>query len=572
MPVIPSKRLRLREADVYVPVLLFLGALIFRLMGIRWGLANALHNQSYHPDEIPIWAASQQINPAALSFTPGFYNYGTLYLTLLRLASGLVWALTGPIRSGDANAFWGYVSACHLAGRAISAVAGSAMSTGVFFLTKRWTSMFGATCAGLLIAVAPAHVVHSRFQTVDILAACLLTFSTLFALRILPNGTVNHTPARNLVQRNAVLSGTLAGLSAATKYTGILGLLTLWAALVIARPKNWVMEGLKGSVAGLTAFIVGAPGIVLDNARFMRDFTFELIHTRTGHGLEFAETSNGYFYHLANLFAGLGFLMTLLGLAALVYAAFLKKSWALALLAFFVPYCVVIGGSEVKFLRYTFPIYIALSLSFGWLMGASNRKRGVYGAVVALGFLGLGGFDSGGFRWAAIDTLQMASADARDSAGAYLRSPGVGKNKVVGLVSDPWFWTPAIFADSSLPRSAGAAIYRSMQGARDPRVVRTFPPLVEQWDSRLLTDIRPDYVTFSNYETANLERIKAASPSDPTEKLQVDRYTDFAKNLVAGYVLERQFGSTSAQNPGVGIPDMMYVMPEISIWKRKVLH
>lgn len=563
----PKPRLQLRDPNVFIPLALFVGALFFRLIGIKWGLANALHNQSYHPDELPIWSASQRLNPGKLNFTPGFYNYGTLYLTLLKVASDMVNTYGGSVPK-DASGAWALISLCHLIGRVISAVAGAGMAAAMFPMMRRWTSTFGAVSAALLIAVAPAHVVHSRFQTVDIFAAFLLTLSTLYALKILPQAgeTANDKP----VTKNAVLSGVFAGLSTGTKYTGILGLLTLWTVLVMTRPRGWVLEGARGTMVALVAFVIATPGVLLDQEAFMRDFKFEMAHAKAGQ-IEFFHTIGGYPYHLLNLFYGVGFLMTAMGVCALLYAAVMKKKmWAIALLAFFVPYLVVIGSGELKFLRYTFPLYIAIAAGFGWAMGAANQRRGKFSAAVVIGFLGLGGVDTGGLRWAAVDTLQMAAPDARDVAGEFFKQSSVGGGKVVGLVSDPWYWTPALYGDTALPRSAGPQQFLSpMLQTKDPRVVRFFPPRINDrfdWDVRLLTDTRPDYVTFSNYETMNMERFKSVGNLLPIEKVQLDRYLAFADGLKKGYKLIQVDGM-----PGPEVPDLMYITPVIQIWKRNDL-
>lgn len=553
--------------------MIFLGAFLFRLIGIQWGLANDLHHQSYHPDELPVWAASQQVKPAEFKFTPGFYNYGTLYLTLERVATDVVKAYTPtPV---DENSYWRQISEFHLAGRVLTALSGAAMAACLFALMRRWTSAFGAISGALLIAVAPAHVVHSRFQTVDIMAASFLAFSALFALRILPSPVDEEPPP---VGRSAILSGLFAGLSTGTKYTGVLGLLTLWAALAIARPKGWLLEGVKGTAVCLLAFVVTTPGVLLDNAAFMRDFKFEMEHSKAGQ-IEFFHTQIGYLYHVSNLFVGVGFLMTLLGGAGLVVAAYKRRGWALALLAFFIPYFIVIGGSELKFIRYTFPLYVALAAGFAWAMGASHRKRGAYSILVVLGILGVGGMDSGGFRNALLDTVAMAGTDARDAAGAFLKTPEVGRGKTVGLVSDPWFWTPAVYRDAVLPRAAGpSAILSAMSATYDPKVVRSFYPNVDQridhWDVHLLTDLKPDYVTFSNFEAVDFERLKRSKNLNPLETLMVSRYEDFATKLRESYKPLRQFGSDSALVAGIvpdQAPDMMYISPVIQIWKRNDL-
>lgn len=567
----PSLTSRLRDPKIAVPLGVFVFALLLRLIGISWGLANSLHHQSYHPDELLIWGYSQKIDPAHLSFTPGFYNYGTLYLTLLRVLSDMGASYSGYLPNGlstNVDSFWPYVSLCHLLGRIVTAISGAAMAAGVAVMMRRWTSWVGAMAAGLMVAVAPGHVVHSRFQTVDILAAALLTFSALYALKIVPS-PVDDESAPRRIGKWSVLSGLFAGLSAGVKYTGILGLLSLWTALALARPKGWVSEGLKGTLTCIAAFVITTPGVVLDRAAFIRDFTFEMAHTKAGHGLEFVHTSSGYLYQLSNLFVGIGFILTLVSVAGLATAAWKRKTWAIALLAFALVYFMVIGGSEVKFLRYTFPLYIALAAGFGWAMGAAYQKKGLYSVLLLVGFIGFMGLDTGGLRWALIDTETMADQDARDQAGAYLKVPQIGGGKVVGLVSDPWFYTPALYEDTGLPRSAGPkAIFETMQRADRPKVTRSLYPSMEaryDWDPHLLTDVKPDFVVFSNYETVNWERIKRAA--DPDEKPLVDRYETFAAELKSRYKFVNQFGVSSS----VTVPDMMYVTPVISIWKRNDL-
>lgn len=559
-----------RKADRLALGLLFAGALLFRLIGINWGLANALHHQSYHPDELPIWAVSQRIEPAKLKLSPGFYNYGTLYLTGLRVATDVIAGYGKGIDPKDPAGQWRFISACHLAGRILSALAGAGMAAVLFAIVRRRSNLAGALCAGLTIAIAPGLVVHSRFQTVDVMAAFLLSLSALFALRILdaPGGYAPPSLDR-AVRRDALLSGLFAGLSAGTKYTGLLGLLTLWAALALSKRPGWAREALLGTACAVGTMLVTTPGILLDSGRFAADFLFEWVHTRTGHGLEFAGTQTGFLYHIANLFEGVGGLLTLLGLAGLVYAAWRRHAWAVALLAFFVPYYALIGRSEVKFLRYTFPLTIGLAAGFGWAMGHAFERRGALGGTVAaLGMLGLGGLDAGGFRSAALYTQSMAFPEPRDEAGAYLKEVGAGKT--VGLVSDPWFWTPATYPDAALPRAVGyGEIDGAMRRAANPKVERFVPANPDErfeWDVRLLTERKPEFVTFSNFETVHVERWRATGAKDPILRLQVDRYMAFRAELTRGWRLVRLEGIEATT-----IPDLMYVRPVIWVWKRKDL-
>jgi len=110
----------------------FAVALIVRLIGIGWGLPNEQRNQSLHPDEPVIWAYSQSIEPAKGDFTPGFYNYGTFYLTILRVSTDIVASYGGGPKDDSEQALWRAIGRYHKAGRVISALAGAGTALFVF--------------------------------------------------------------------------------------------------------------------------------------------------------------------------------------------------------------------------------------------------------------------------------------------------------------------------------------------------------------------------------------------------------------------------------------------------------
>ncbi|RYG42037.1 hypothetical protein EON79_19690, partial [bacterium] len=135
---------------------LFLFALLIRLVGIGWGLRNDLHDWSYHPDEPVIQLYSQRIEPTQGAFTPGFYNYGTFYLTTLKVASDVVAGYTGGpdpknLLGDQSLAFYSRVT---LAGRILSALAGAGTVLLAFLMLRRWTGLLGGTMGALVLAVA----------------------------------------------------------------------------------------------------------------------------------------------------------------------------------------------------------------------------------------------------------------------------------------------------------------------------------------------------------------------------------------------------------------------------------
>lgn len=549
--------------DVLIPLGLFALTLLLRLVGIGWGLKNDLHWHSYHPDEAVVFAYAQQIEPAKLDFTPGFYNYGTLYLTVLKVAGDVVATYSGGYDPRKPQEVADFFSRGHMAGRVISALAGAGTVWVVFLMLRRRTNLLGAIMGSLMVGFAPGHVMHSRFQTVDILGAFFVALCLHNALKFLPpegEDPLGDIPGLKV----AALAGVWAGLAAGTKYTGILAILALAAALYLAKRPNWGRDLGAGIGASLLVFLVTTPGIFLESAKFMKDFKYEMTHTATGHGLVFEGTPSGFVYHLGNLAAGIGPILAVLALIGLGVAAWQRQRWAWVVLAFMLPYYILIGRAEVKFLRYTFPLYAGMAMGFGWLMGRSHERKGAGLAVVACGIAGLGGLDLGGLRGSALFTTWMAGEDPRDEAARYLKSAGAQR---VGLASDPWYYSVPLFADSAAPRWVPFdARMQEMSGVGPPTGVFHRPTGEDAYafDTRLLSEDRPDYVAISSMEFQDLERLKNMSGLSGIDKLQVDREQDFMRLLNQDYTLDRIFGPN-----GLVIHDLQYIRPVVYVWKRK---
>lgn len=555
---------------------LFLFALLFRFVGIGWGLKNDLHNQSYHPDEPLIFAVSQAIEPAKGKFTPGYYSYGTLYFTALRVASDFVTVYTGGPDPKSMDSYWAWVSRCHLAGRILSAFAGAGTVLVLFYILRRLTGLFGAVFGALLLAVSPAFVVHSRFQTVDVAATFFIALSSLYALRLLRRPGEEALSDREALKA-AVLSGVFAGLSAGTKYTGILALATLFVAIALAKRRDFVKLAVLGLVASVLAFVVSTPGVLLDSDAFWTSFRQEMALSAEGHGLIFVGTTSGFLYHIVNLFFGLGPILTVMGVLGLGYGAWKRQPWALALGAFFLLYYVLIGRAESKFLRYTFPLEVGLAAGFGYLVGGAQRRVGGSGRtatlgrlVVAAGIAGLGGIDMGGMVGAVRMTSWMAGEDPRDTAGRYIKSQSASNPaSTVGLASDPWYWTPAVYPDAALIRSIPLEKrLEELAQTSQPHVVYHVTPgeAPHNFDVRLLTQDRPDRVAMSSFEFYDPIRIRNLPGLAPDERAQADQADQFQRELGASYVLERQYATD-----WIPIHDLEYIHPEVLVWKRRDL-
>jgi hypothetical protein len=261
--------------------------------------------------------------------------------------------------------------------------------------------------------------------------------------------------------------------------------------------------------------------------------------------------------------------LTALGVVGLGRAVWKRHPWAIALALFGLAYYVLIGRAEVKFLRYTFPLIPVLACGAGWLVGrAHTHPKPQWKAVGALGLLGLGGFWGGGAATAVQATSVMANSalDPRSTTVAFLKA--VDKNATIGLVSDPWFYTPDFYPDAGVSRGQPFLIRNIvMKRSSRQRLLRFVPDDQDQrkdWDVRLFT-LNPDFVVFSSFETEGIDRLAQSSNVPPEFTTQVDQYKAFMSELQSKYQLVR----SDVWNPWRAVHDLMYIRPTIWVWKSK---
>jgi len=542
-----------------IAIAFFFVSMLLRLVGWTWGLPSPGQDFSLHPDEYPNAAFSQQIDLAKGKLTPGVYNYGTLYFTVLKVAGDVAITYGGnPEKPNDR------IALVHKAGRFLNLVFGSLLPVVAWLALSRRGSWQGAGLAAGMLAVAPALTVHARFQTVDMLALLLSLGGLVAAFNILDE----DQPALKW----ALLAGTFCGLSAGTKYVGIVGLVPIFVALGL-RLRGGAITGILGAivVAGV-AFVVATPGALLDREAFWRDFQFELDHTKTGHGIVFSGTPNALVYHLGNFVLGFGALASILGIAGLLSGVKQKDRIALLSLVFFVVYLVVISRAEIKFMRYVLPLFLPLAIGIGRLVQnmsaeVSEKTKKLALAGVALSVAGV---DRGGFLGSVQFAVQMSLPDTRTVVANYLKED---PSKSVGIVSDPWFWTPTMYPETAAPRFAGPERIQAFREASSIPVVQYIPEsgIADRydWDTRLLSELKPDRVVFSSFETQAVDRIAALKKAGRTftdvESLLADRYSAFAEQLSKDYEVEKVFNP----KPTILVEDMEYVGPTVWVWKKK---
>ncbi len=196
-------------------------AFLLRSVGIRWGLPDAVHYFSFHPDEWVLLGYTLGLNFPQGQFDPQFYNYGTVYLYLLHLAI-LLGTTYGWLVMPNDLAQYEAVAGLYLTGRWLSVIAGVLTCWLTWEMGKRLGRYWCAATAAFLLAIVPLHTLHCHFLTTDATATLFTTGALLAALRLYENGG-----------RGALITASVSiGLAAATRYNaalvGIAPLLALW--------------------------------------------------------------------------------------------------------------------------------------------------------------------------------------------------------------------------------------------------------------------------------------------------------------------------------------------------------
>jgi hypothetical protein len=193
--------------------------------------------------------------------------------------------------------------------------------------------------------------------------------------------------------------------------------------------------------------------------------------------------------------------LLLVCIAGVAYALVRRTPRFLIPLAFAVPYYLLIALAQVKFARYTLPLFPPLVLLAGALLADGWRQRRrpwLRGLVVVAGAVAAA---YAALFSVALDRV-MAGPDPRDEAAAFVRGRGFAS---VGFATGPWFYSPPLHpllaapnpgvarnaaARAENPRLIPAAVDRATPEGRMDRVPVT-------WDVGLLERTNPDAVALS---------------------------------------------------------------------------
>ena len=272
--------------------------------------------------------------------------------------AGVYGLVFGALPGGVPGAFGRDPALFYLVGRLVTALFGTA-TLAILYMSGRlaYGRVAGILAAGVL-AVDLLHVRDSHWVTTDVPLTFLITLATFLALRYWRDGRLVDAGAAGLV----------AGLATSMKYPGGLAFLGLLAAHAARRPTSPAWRRLAGrdtlAAAGLAigGFVLGTPFALLTPAAFTRGVLDEV---REVHTVQFGNEADapGYLFHLAySLPEAMGWPLYLLAVVGLGWAFVRRGAREAILLAFALPYLLVIVSWSSRFERYAIPLLPCLSL------------------------------------------------------------------------------------------------------------------------------------------------------------------------------------------------------------------
>lgn len=285
-----------RLSCALIAIIVLIGG-VLRAYGLGFGLPS-----NYHPDEVPkVNAIMRMVDQGNLD--PQYFLHPSL---LLYSSFGLnkifhFFGMSGTFRE---TAFF--------AGRCVSATAGT---LSVYLLYRAAAYLFNrrvGLISSVLFAVFPLHVTCSRYMKED----ALLLFFVLLALVITLKAVYEERP------RLLILAGFVSGVSASSKYSGMLTILIVGAApwlksrTLLPDWRYFFHACIAGAVAPI-GFILCTPYSVITPDKFLKDFNSERHHMERGHTIPFDAWSQYWTYHYwRSIVPGVGIVAAVLSVVA----------------------------------------------------------------------------------------------------------------------------------------------------------------------------------------------------------------------------------------------------------------
>ncbi|NLF25414.1 MAG: phospholipid carrier-dependent glycosyltransferase, partial [Deltaproteobacteria bacterium] len=361
-----------RSVWICLTLLMVLGfGALLRFYGLDFGLPEA-----YHPDEMQKHGVIMRM-VAAADLNPRYFKHPSLLLYLTYFMNSL-WHHLGM--SGE------WQASLVLAGRAVSALAGTFSILLVYCIGRRIFSSGSGLLGAAVLAAAPLHVTCSRYLKEDALLTVMVLGTVLLVLKAVQE------------ERKWLLwaAGLVAGFAAGTKYPGVLCFAILagapWLKSGTLSPnRKWLVYTFIAILMLPLGFLISTPYSILDYQTFVRDFMYEKWHMSKGHTSSIDAWSQYWMYHFSrSLLPGMHVLPTLVGVAGLgvlLWRRRMEDLYVVALvLLFYLPAEWVKAKPEPQPERYILPVlpFLALGVGEAVRMISLSRVRVLWPLLAAL--------------------------------------------------------------------------------------------------------------------------------------------------------------------------------------------
>jgi 4-amino-4-deoxy-L-arabinose transferase-like glycosyltransferase len=311
-------------------------AAVARLWAADWGLPGMGH----YDEPLTVEKAKAMLDTGA--WNPRWFNYPTFSIYLQAGVIAVVRAIAGPLDETQSRVVLYTAARCATALLGTGAVAAAALAA---------RALWGATsglAAAFALGAAFLHVQESHYVKPDVPASFWTALCLWMSARVL---------VRDDDRVSLVAAGAAAGIAAATKYNAGLVLL-LPLAVSVTRPGAALAHRLRAAslavAACAIAMAIAFPWIALTPLAVLRDVWMEVEHYRDPQ-LGREESGLGYFLDYL-LWQGLTPGIALAAVLGAVVAWRRDRRVAIALLAFPVPYLLMLGGMRYRVARNLVPM------------------------------------------------------------------------------------------------------------------------------------------------------------------------------------------------------------------------
>lgn len=337
-------------------------AFLLRTAGLRSGLPSETKRlATFHPDESITMYSLEGMDPASLDFYPGDSLYWGTFLVYTQGAVAKAMQLSGLLKLGDRQYIMdnlGEADKLYMSGRLISGLFSTATVPLIFLAGRRLAGARAGLFAAAAFSVFYVNAWMGSILKPDGIMIFWGTLSLYFALKISSGGSA----------RDYLLAGIFAGLSAVSKYTGIV------FALPVALAWGLSADGMRGALrtiprllssaaAAAAVFLAINPYIVLRAGEAV-----EMMRGMAGKGAWPSDPLTGYFEYLFHILpADLGWPMLLFSAAGLVLLAARRSKGSLVVFIFAAAYFIKFGAPRGQTMTYALPLTPAMALAAGVL-------------------------------------------------------------------------------------------------------------------------------------------------------------------------------------------------------------